>query len=295
MVLLWHLRVFLGLGAIFSALSELWFYPVADVAGLMELVVFYAIVAHAAVLLVVRFGGGGALGFFLAAVLLGFVIEGVPVFELFTALPFTLLWTSIAWHGLVSGLIGVWLYRAAAARGIWAFAGMNALFGAALGLWGAYFWGAEPEGLRYAEQLPWAWGLFVLGHLVLPRAAPPEQFIMPVLCLLLALIGFGFFVVTVPAVGFLAMVLPVVCAVTLFAARGAQSAEALWRPLPLGRSWAMIGMPVCAVPVYDLADGAAWLEELNAFAILILGPASVALCLLCLWRAVKKGHPVGAL
>jgi hypothetical protein len=295
MGLLWHVRVFTGLGAIFSALSELWFYPVSDVAGLIELVIVYAIAAHTAVLLVRRFGGGGPMGLFLAAVLLGFVVEGVPVFELFTALPFTLVWTSMAWHGLVSGLIGVWLYRAAAARGNWAFAFMNALFGASLGLWGAYFWGSDSEGLRYAEQLPWAWGLFALGHLVLPKATPPERFLSPILWAMVALVVFGFLAGTIVAVGFLALVLPLACAVTLIAVRGARSDADLWQRIPFRNAWAMPLMPIFAVLAFDLSHEAAWISELNAYAILVLGPLSVALLILCLFRAIKKGHPAGAL
>ncbi|SHG73801.1 hypothetical protein [Marivita hallyeonensis] len=293
MNLLWHVRSFIGLGAVFAALSELWFYPVADVAQLAVMVGFYAIAAHLSVLTVAVLGGGGALAWYLAAVLVGVLVEGIPVFELFSALPFSLLWTSIAWHGLVSGLIGVRLYRWALARGAVAFVAMNIVFGAALGIWGAYFWTAEPVGMRYAEQLPWAWGLFFAGHVILPEGRVPRRMAWPVLWMLAGLVAFGFVAGTVVAVGLLAVLLPLLCALTLLAVRGVQSEAPLWPEFRVTQAWAAGLMPLSAFALYTLCANQPWVGEVNWIALVMLAPVSLGLLVLCGGRAVTRGQSGG--
>ncbi|MCK0149926.1 hypothetical protein MWU54_07830 [Marivita sp. S6314] len=298
MALIWHLRVFVGLGAIFAALSELWFYPIADLQGLPVLVVFYAIAAHAAFLSVARLGGGGALGAYLAAVLLGFAIEGIPVFELYSALPFTLIWTSMAWHGVVSGLIGLWLYRYFWARGVPSFVVMNLCLGAFLGLWGAYFWGSDQDGPRFFDQVPFAFALFAGGHLILANAQLPKPTGDLIMWGMVGIVVVGFGAGALWVMFPMSLVLPLACAITVIAVLGARSAQSMWARVPWRRSWVMLLMPGAAAAVFAASSGAVWVTELNAYVILIFGPVSVGLLLWCLGRALSarlstSGQPPG--
>lgn len=287
MWIVWHVRAFLGLGAIFSAMSEFWFYPVTAQSGIWLLVLFYAVAAHSAVLWVARLRGGGWPGTFLMAVLLGFVIEGVPVFELYGAVPFSLVWTSMAWHGLVSGLAGIWLYRWAAARGRGAFVAVNVFFGSALGVWGAYYWASEPPGTDYAAQVPIAFGLFLGGHLILPVGQVPTRFRRVTLAVVTGLVVLGIVAGPVMTVGAATAILVGAIALSLFAVRGVQSDAPIWPVLPFGRLWISAVFPLCAVAAFRLFEGAFWLDEVNALVILLLGPLSVGLFTWCVVRAIK--------
>ena len=291
----WHLRVFLGMGLVFAALSELWFYPISGIVGLFELTLYYAVAAHVGLLVMMRLGAGGWLGFYLAAAFLGFVIEAVPVFEFFSAMPMTIVWTSMAWHGLVSGVLGIWMFRAAAARGLWWFVGYAALFGGFLGLWAGYYWSVEPEGLRFGEQLPWAFGMFALGHVLIPAARSWQGADRWVMWIGGAVIAFFFAVAGLWMFFPLSLALPVMVGLTFFAGRGVVSNAPLWADIPVSRFWVLLIVPVFAVAVYDLSEGTAWISELNALVFLIAGPVSVGLLAWCLWRAIKKGRPTSAL
>lgn len=79
-------------------MSEVWFYPVTFGWGLLELCVYDGAVAYLCWLVLARFGAKGVACGFIAACLFGFLIEGVPVGHVYTALPFTLVWPDIFTH-----------------------------------------------------------------------------------------------------------------------------------------------------------------------------------------------------
>lgn len=282
--LIWYVRCLAGLGAIYVALSEVLFYPIsADVSvGLLTLV--YAIAAVFGVVLVAARGGGGWIGFFVAALVLGFVAEGVPVAALYLALPFSLLWTSMAWHAVISGLIGVWLYRAMAGN-LLRFGLFNLGLGMGLGLWGAYFWGATPELVDYTGQALIGMALFIGGHAVLPVGIVPAQGQRVILGLTGAVLLAGWVLQGVVVMNPTVLVLPVMVALCWFAGKAGEGP--LWPALPLGRFWPALFCPAAALATYHLTLGTALVAEMNAYVILTAGPASIALSFWACWRAVR--------
>ncbi len=170
-------------GAIFVAFSELWFYPVDIGAGLAGLGLVYGFFGYLFVLTLGRFQVRAFAGFFVAAAMFGFFIEGVAVPVLYASLPFSLAWTSLGWHALLSVSLGLYLYRRIMARaGLRAAVALNLAIGAGLGIWNAYSWNASETGGAvvhdwqpvgaFAAQFLIGWGAFVAGHLLFDRIRP---------------------------------------------------------------------------------------------------------------------------
>ena len=172
-------------GAIFAAFSELWFYRVPLGANLVELVVIYGLFGYLFLLTLRLFQARAFASLFVAAAMFGFFIEGVPVPALYSNLPFSLAWTSLAWHALLTVSVGYYLYRRVmAARGVAAALALNAAIGAGLGIWGAYSWNVvenEAAGTisyvwqpvsAFAGQFLLGWAMFVGGHMLLDRLGP---------------------------------------------------------------------------------------------------------------------------
>lgn len=61
----------------------------------------------------------GLAGIFLVGALLGWLIEGAVVPEVYTNLPFSLVWTALAWHALLTVCGGWWLLPRVLRRGGW--------------------------------------------------------------------------------------------------------------------------------------------------------------------------------
>ncbi|MBM7066185.1 hypothetical protein [Actibacterium sp. 188UL27-1] len=166
-----------ALGLITVSFSELWFYPMALTPALVELGAVYGLMGLIFAISLARFRVGGIAGLFAAAGLFGFIAEGVPVTELYRSLPFTILWTSLAWHALLTVCVGLILYRRIMARGGWIWAAsLNAVIGTGLGIWGGYIWNSSGLGWAPVEtfgaQFLVGYGAFMLGHFLLDRLAP---------------------------------------------------------------------------------------------------------------------------
>ncbi len=162
----------LGLGLITIACSELWFYWVDLHPGLWQIWLLYAIASYLmiAMMRLYRLGWPGVV---VAAGLFGIVIEGVVVPVLYEALPFSILWTSLAWHGLLTVGCGVFGFRAVAKSPMWT--GLAcAVAGLALGIWLGFMWVAERGAIRvtpFSLQVLLAYAMFVVGHVMLDRMA----------------------------------------------------------------------------------------------------------------------------
>lgn len=131
----------LGWVAVWAGENLFWTTPAPDL-RLVELGltwVVYSLAAGAALSAVIWSGLGGWRAAFLGGALLGFQIEGAVVGTMYDAFPAQLVWTPLAWHALISGLVvlggGMALARGALWRQV---AGMGVLgvFGA---VWGLYW------------------------------------------------------------------------------------------------------------------------------------------------------------
>lgn len=106
----------LGLGAVLSMMSELWYYPVDLKPETLTICLFYGPIAYVAWLVAAQTRIRTWVGAIWAAFLMGFLVESIPVPFFFSALPFTIVWTSMAWHGLISVTLGLWAFRYLAAH-----------------------------------------------------------------------------------------------------------------------------------------------------------------------------------
>jgi len=228
---------------------------------------FYGLATIFPAFLLARFPNTGWPGVIVAAGFMGIAIEGVPVPVVYEAMPFTIVWTSLAWHGLGSfgvGVVGMrWVMRQS-----WTVM-VSTLFaiGIFLGIWGGYFWtNSEVEvGFPYAEQLWGGFVVLVLGHLALDALAGHDMPRSPVLE------GFGY-----------AMVF--VCFLRC-GERPSRVAEVFQDRIPWNRYPWMLLIPVAATSGYDLSAGTSW--EVNVWFILVLGPLSVALWLGAHWIMLR--------
>jgi hypothetical protein len=154
----------LGWIAVWAGENLFWTTPAPDL-RLIDLgmtLLAYSVAAGAALSAVIWSGLRGWRAAFLGGALLGFVIEGAVVGTMYDAFPAQLVWTPLAWHALVSGLVvqggGFALARGGVARQV---AGLLALggFGA---VWGLY-WPLEGKVLAGVGGLMAYLGLAGLG------------------------------------------------------------------------------------------------------------------------------------
>ncbi len=131
-----------GTGLVTWALSERAFWgrlrPDDGVLDSAFTLAVYVAVAYLALLLVRRFDVREPRRLVLVGAALGWLLEGGIVATLYEALPLSIAWTGLAWHALISVVLG-WhvLPRALAAGGRRAATATLAL-GVALGLWSAF-------------------------------------------------------------------------------------------------------------------------------------------------------------
>ncbi len=141
----------LGWIAVWAGENLFWTTPAPDL-GLRDLAftwAAYSMAAGAALSAVIWSGLRGWRAAYLGGALLGFAVEGAIVGTMYDAFPAQLVWTPLAWHALISGLVvlggGLALARGGIGRQVAAMAGLG-LFGA---VWGLY-WpleGKETAGL----------------------------------------------------------------------------------------------------------------------------------------------------
>jgi hypothetical protein len=140
------LSLALGLIAVWGSENFFWSAPQATLT-LPEFaltVLAYSACCACCLSAVIWSGCGGARGLFLAAAILGWLVEGVIVGTMYDVFPFQLVWTPLAWHGLITG-VGVLGLTLASVR--WRIGNQVAAM-VGLGLFGALwatFWPVERD------------------------------------------------------------------------------------------------------------------------------------------------------
>ena len=144
----------------------------------------YSLAAAVALRTLRRWPGADLPRLVLVGALYGWVVEGVVASTVYSAPPFTLIWTGVAWHGLLTVVLGWWaLPRAVVAggRGAWLLCGA---VGIAWGVWSAGWWSAPPDaGQDAAAPDVAAYALFVVlvcaaagvGYVVMRACAPARH------------------------------------------------------------------------------------------------------------------------
>ncbi len=298
----------IGLGAVLAAISEVWFYPVSLDAHVLWLCAFYGPLAYTAWFIMaqtrVRTWGGA----FWGACLFGFFVEGIPVPVLYEAIPFTILWTSISWHALISAALGLWLFRKLMARGrpLAQITGC-ALAGAYLGAWSVELWSLRTDGGPwvwtstnvFAVQMLAGWGMFVIGHLALDGAArfsvKPARWELPVFA---ALTSVAFAVGMLIAVFPLSLILPLLAALACWIMRrDGQSVQSPTSPVlvRLSNSRGSVPgytvsalIPLCAILTYNVLNVNDIQLESSAIHIMWAGPAGLVLVVWSMGRVLRS-------
>ncbi len=107
----------------------------------------YLIVVVAVLGVLQRTGAGGRRGLVLGGALLGWLVEGVVVQTTYEALPLSVSFTGLAWHALITVVVGWWGAQVVLTRSLGQALGAAAAAGVAWGLWAAFMAGDLEAGL----------------------------------------------------------------------------------------------------------------------------------------------------
>ena len=160
------LSLVLGGVSVWASENLFWMMPPPGLTALdfALTLVAYAVAAAVALSAVIWSGLGGMKGAFLGGAIMGYMAEGVIVGTMYQNVPLQLVWTPLAWHGLVSGALVLGVGRAQLP------ARWMALIWGALGLVGAYwaqYWTSE----RVGQPEVWQFAVYILGlGLLVPLA-----------------------------------------------------------------------------------------------------------------------------
>lgn len=306
--------IVVGLGAVLVSISEYWFYEVEAEVDSALILLAYGFLGYLFISVLHVCRAQSFAGLVVASALLGFLIEGVPVPVVYANPPLSIVWTSLAWHALLSVGVGWLLVRIVLAdHGVWRAVALNAGFGIFLGAWNAFMWNAhEVKGSQeltfdwqptdvFATQFLYGYALFLGGHILLDKVYPRdfqvgrlEYVSLWALAVLLSVIvayGHGLLV--------LFPVLPVLVIVCLVAlrreyqsnARGPQGTliDGLYADrVSLWRFGFTLLIPSFAILSYAALVSQEAETEMNAIVILTAGPVSVLVFLWSLLRLSQR-------
>ncbi len=139
----------LALGAVSWAWSEVGFWSTFraedSVLGWVITWLAYSLVVGVVLRVARRFPVRGLPGLVILGALYGWLVEGVVAATVYQQLPFSLIWTGVAWHGMLTVVVGWWLLpKVLRLGGLRAWA-MCAVIGLAWGAWSVGWWGAAPD------------------------------------------------------------------------------------------------------------------------------------------------------
>lgn len=232
-----YLLATLALGVITDWASETFFWsappsPVLLWERLLTMLM-YAACAGTALSAVLVTGARGLRALFLGGAILGFLVEGVVVGTMYEAFPFQIVWTPLAWHALVSGLVVLGFGRMAGRLPALTMAAGWLAVGLFGGVW-AQYWPLERGTMPgLAETLLYLGGLGLavpLAHVVLDRigllGVPPRWALLALPLLALAVWMAG----TIPVPSVLRLSCPVMIVLTVRAMRSGGPAPLFFGP-----------------------------------------------------------------
>jgi len=204
---------------------------------------------------------------FLAGAVYGWFLEGVIVQTMYDDFPLNLSFTGLAWHALISVMVGwVILPASLSGRSIRRTAGLAATLGAGYGMWSLWWWTIEPP-----PAAPQAFTVYTLSLTLLLMASyglAPRLGLMAFrpsrveIVVLLGLSAAWFLIVTLPSQPLALVVLPPLAGILLTAlirnrrreVRPDQTQASLSRrPPSAAHLLALLALPATASAIYILA------------------------------------------
>lgn len=287
-----------GLGAVLVSLSEYWFYNVSEDVDSALILLAYGLLGYLVMAVVQRYHVHSLAGAVFAAALFGFLVEGVPVPVLYSNPPFSIIWTSLAWHGVITIGFGWALYRYVMINWrAWSAAAFNIGLGVFLGAWNSFMWNANEakEGSEivfdwqpidaFLMQFLFGYALFLGGHVMLDRLYPKALRIKRGEEIALWIFVGAVSISVAYASGLLALfaVLPVLVVLCLLALRtearnGSKETivERFYKKrIPIWRFGLSVLIPIFAIGIYTALVASQIELEANTIVILTAGPASL--------------------
>jgi len=298
MRILKYLLAILAAGFILMLFSELLFWarprPGDSLAGWLGTWLVYSLTGFIMLSLVGYFRARSIWALFLAGAAFGWLTEGLVVQTAYEDLPLSLSFTGLAWHALISVLVGWRALRVALRRGWRPALGISTLIGLAYGLWAIHWWLAPDGGISSICDFAFysliatilGMGAYILADRWLPQPFLPNCWI--VLSAALLLVAYFIFV-TIPAAPLAAVILPPLLLIILLTLRRNRrnepvESEAEAFPPPLANYLSLAAIPAVAVAFYALAAGLGLRWQTNWILYLITTPVGFGLFVLSIWN-----------
>ncbi|KPU62760.1 hypothetical protein EP1X_06800 [Thermococcus sp. EP1] len=285
-----------SLGFILMFYSEMMFWarwrPEDTISGLLMTWFIYSVLAFFVLLFFERFCVDDIYSIFLLGAVFGWLVEGVVVQTAYEAFPFQLVWTPLAWHALISVLIG--LYFVGNALSEWKFkkaAAFFALLGAFWGVWAIYWKFEDGYAITTAEFAVYAFSTgialmasYIVFSLVRPRTFEPTKAETWIFSGVLAFFALS----TVVAIPFSPLVLLPLLGVSFYALKKLSGRESIlfrfFRVNPR-RYVMLLFMPLSAVIVYAFFREV-WLE-VNVLVALTTSSVGIFIFLKAIYKALR--------
>lgn len=293
----------LGLISVWASENLFWTAPPEDWSP-VELVltwVAYSVCAASALSMVLVTGVQGWRAAFLGGAVLGWLVEGVIVATMYAAFPFQVVWTPLAWHALVTGVLVLGVGRASVRwswpRQVAAWVGVGLL----AGVFGLY-WPLERDRLPgppvVAGYLVGLGLLVPLAQLALDRIGTVPTPGRRGLLVAPSLLGLLWLAQVALAPNPIWLVLPLVLALAWWVMRrlGASTRDGLrlGAPAPPGRHLLFLAAPLTTTAVVSIGwrlqpDGL----EGNLVTLALTAPTSLALLARLSWQARRSAGSPG--
>lgn len=235
----------------------------------------------------------------LCGAIFGWLAEGVIAHTLFENFPISISWTGLAWHALISVLFGWYgLRRAYLQAGVKEVALLAGGMGILWGLWGLWWPHELGSPIPLADFLlnTWLGSLLLVGAYAAYDAVQPTRFNPN--RVETAVVGlavfFWFAIVTVPAVGLRALLVPALIGLTMFGLWRARRSSAHASMLAVLRGTlrpataaAILVMPLAASIIYAAGLSLQFFPPTNAIVLAIAAPVGFVLYGLSLVWAIR--------
>jgi hypothetical protein len=294
----------LATGYILMYFSEILFWarprPGDSLGGWLGTWLVYSFTGFILISIIGHFQARSIWALFLAGAVFGWLTEGLVVQTAYEDLPLSLSFTGLAWHALISVVVGWWILRRVVQRGMNTTLYLSAAIGLGYGLWAIHWWQAPDGGVAAIPDfmmyslMPTL--LLVAAYWIVDRLLPepfiPNRWVVLAATVLLAIY---FIIVTVPVTGLASAILPLLLLVILLTLRHNRQVEERDDPVEVSPKphpgWSylnLLAIPGIAGIVYALATGLELRWNTNWVLYLITTPAGFILFFLSLWKIWQK-------